>query len=278
MNTTSGRASAGRHERGRARSDTAAVISLASWLRAIREQHHGLTRRQAAPVIGVGVDYLKNIEYGTRPSQERLEDLIKGYRLDCSQARLTWDLWRPSMPLPPVAQLRERIATPDRREFLARLDQSGIAIAYLDPLWNILAANETFYKALPGAGLSTGGNFAAWALPPEPQESPIAPLLVDPDREAQFLVGMLRGGFARYRRSPQVCSLYAQLSRNPAFERYWHTTVHVAYGRCLKHPQLHLRDPETGQPYTLDLQITELTDFPEVRGFVAWPPPQLKTP
>ncbi|MBO0881696.1 MAG: helix-turn-helix domain-containing protein [Mycobacterium sp.] len=277
MNTTSGRASAGRHERGGARSDTDSVISLASWLRAVRD-HHGLSRRQVADVVDISADYLKNIEETRRPRQDRLENLIAGYRLDSSQARLTWDLWRPSVPLAPVAQLREKVSTPDRREFLARLDRSGIAICYLDPLWNILAANDTFYEALPEAGLSTGGNFASWALPPAPRRSPMAPLLVDPDREAQFLVGMLRGGFARYRRSPQVCSLFKQLSRNPVFERHWRTSIHVAHGRCLKHPQLHLRDPATGGPYTLDLQITELTDFPEVRGFVAWPPPQLKAP
>lgn len=277
MNATSGRSCVpvGRHERVRTHPGTA-VISLAGWARAIRA-HHKLTRRQAERVTGISSDYLKNIETGIRPSLEYLENLIAGYRLDDAQARLTWDLWRPPLPLPPVEQLREQITTPDRLELLTRLDRAGIAIAYLDPLWNVLAANTTFRQTFPDAGANTEGNFALWALPPAPRQSPTASVMLEPGREAQFLVGMLRGGFGRYRRSPQVCSLYRQLTRNDAFNYHWHKGIHVAHGRDLQQP-LRLRNPTTLQQYTLDLQITELTDFPAVRGFTAWPPPQLGKP
>ncbi|MFI7189975.1 helix-turn-helix domain-containing protein [Nocardia nova] len=248
------------------------MISLATWARAIRA-HRSLIRREAEHLTGVSADYLKDIESGVPPSPKYLEKLIRGYGLDEAQTRLTWDLWRPPRRLPRVEQLREQATTPDRLEYLALLDRAGIALAYLDPLWNILASNSTFDQALPEAGVNTGGNFALWALPPAPQQSPTVPLLLDPDRERQFLVGMLRGGFARYRDNPQVGRMYRQLSRNHTFAHYWHEGIHVAYGRGFEEP-LHLRNPTTRQPYTLDLQITTLSDRPEIRSFIAWPPPQ----
>ena len=84
---------------------------------------------------------------------------------------------------------------------------------------------------------------------------------------------MLRAAFGRYRASPQVQSLYQQLSRNETFNYLWRNSIHVAYGRDL-HRRLRLRDLATGKPYCLDLQVTEIGDAPEIRGFLAWPPPQ----
>ncbi|WP_084532373.1 helix-turn-helix domain-containing protein [Nocardia miyunensis] len=252
------------------------VISLARWARAVRARHK-LTRRQAEHATGISPDYLKNIEHGWLPSQQYLEKFITGYDLDAAQTRLTWDLWRPPVPLPPADQLRKQICTPDRLEFLALLDSAGIAIAYIDVAWNILCANKTFYRTMPDAGANTDGNFALWALPPAPEPSPAEPLLLHPRRDARWLVGMLRGGLGRYRTSPQVISMYQQLSRNAVFNHHWQD-IHVTYGRCLLHEPLQLRNPITRQPYALDLQITELADIPAIRGVVAWPPPQPAPP
>ena len=273
MNTTSGRSCAPvrRHERGRGNPDASPVISLAGWARAIRE-HHQLTRREAESVTGVSSDYLKNIETGWRPSPDYLEKLITGYRLDHAQQRLTWDLWRPPVHLAPAEELRDRITTPDRIELLTRLDKAGILAAYVDPLWHILAANSTFYQVLPDARTVTGGNVAAWAMPPAPAPSPAKPLFLDPQSEGHILFGMLRGAIGRYRDSPHVIRLYQQLARNDAFRRHWHTGIHVAYGRHIEQI-VHLRNPATGKPYTLDVQIAKLAHFPEVRSVIAWPPP-----
>ena len=259
-----------RHERGGAHPET--VICLACWARMHRD-YRNLTRLQAAKATGISTHYVKGIENnGLIPRPDYLESLITGYRMDAAQARLTWDLWRPPARLPPVQELRQRISTPHRRELLTRLDSAGVAIAYLDPLWNILTANNTFFRVLPGAGVSTDGNLALWSLPPRPQPSPAKPLLAHPGRDAQWLVGVLRGGFGRYRTSPEVHHLHRQLSRNDAFNHHWRTSLHVAYGRDLQEP-LHLHSPATHRPYTLDLQVTEIADVPEVHGFVAWPPP-----
>ncbi len=276
MNTTSsGRSHAPveRHERGRGIPDADTVTSLAHWTRAIRN-HRKLTRRRASETTGISSDYLKNIETGWLPSPAIVEKLITGYEMSCQQSRMTWDLWRPPIALPPAERLRARISTPDRLELLARLEQAHVAIAYIDPVWTVLAANDTFYRSVP---MIAGGNVAAWAMPPNPEPSPMEPLLLYPDFEARTLVGMLRGGAAAYRASPQVRCLFEQLSRNDSFARHWRTDLHVDYGRRALQP-LFLRNPATGEPYALDVQITEVGDIPEVRAIVAWPAPGLETP
>ncbi|WP_040830364.1 helix-turn-helix domain-containing protein [Nocardia jiangxiensis] len=258
-------------ERGGAYSEPCTVICLACWARAIRE-HHGLSRPQAAEATGISFYYLKDIENHRQvPSQEYLDNLITGYRMDDAQARLTTDLSRPSVPLPPMQELRKRISTPERLQLLTRLDPSGIALAYLDPLWNILTANSTFFGLFPRAGAwATDDNLALWSLPPAPEPSPAESVLIHPGREAHWFVSTLRGAFGRYRDSPRVASMYEQLSHNETFNHHWHNDIHVSHGRCTQQP-LHLRDPVTNQPYTLNVQLTELTDVPEIRGFLAWP-------
>ncbi|WP_429455153.1 hypothetical protein [Nocardia sp. GP40] len=251
------------------------MISLGSWARGVRDIH-GLSRPRAGLHVGVSGDFLKNLEEGMRPSEEYLDKFITGYQLDSAQARLTWDLWRPAVALPPVEQLREQIATPERLELLALLDRCGIVAAYIDPLWNIVAANESVYRILPETmahTARTAGNLALGMLPPTPARSPIAPLLLDRDREIGWLVSNLRGAFGRYRTSPQACRLYQQLRRNRAFTTRWNTSIHVAHGRSPDEP-LRLRHPATKLPYTLALQITDVSDLPEVRYLTAWPPPQ----
>ncbi len=273
MSTTSGSSGVPdeRHEREGTPPGTGPVFDLASWTREVREDC-GLTRPRSAEVTGISEYYLKDIENdGVIPSPIFLDSLIKGYRMDEAQALLTRDLCRPASALPSVRELRERVSTPARRELLNRLDVSGIALAYLDPAWNILISNSSWFEFFPGAGIGTAGNVALWSLPPAPEPSPIEPLLVHPGPETRWFVGTLRAAIARYRDSPRMASLYQQLSRNRVFDQHW-GELHVAYGRSDKQP-LHLRHPATQRPYTLTLQLTQLTDLPEIRGFLAWPQP-----
>ncbi|MFF3566867.1 helix-turn-helix domain-containing protein [Nocardia jiangxiensis] len=258
-------------EHGGAHSEPGTVICLACWARAIRE-HHDLTRPKAEEATGVSWHYLKDIEYGrTIPGHEVLESLITGYRLNAAQTRLTRELCQPPARLPSVRELRKRISTRDRLQLLTRLDPSDVALAYLDPLWNILTANSTFFGLFPGAGAGAPhDNLALWSLPPAPEPSPAESVLIHPGREAHWFAGTLRGAFARYRDSPRVTSMYQQLSRNETFNHHWHNDIHVSHGRCNQQP-LDLRDPVTDQPYTLNVQLTELTDVPEIRGLLAWP-------
>jgi transcriptional regulator with XRE-family HTH domain len=245
------------------------VISLANWARTVRD-HLRLTRPKAAPALGMSIEYIRDIETGRNPSPEYLDNLITGYRLDPAQARLTRDLAQPALPLPPIEHLRAQVATPGRLELLARLDRVGILAAYIDPLWNILAANTSFHHALPG--IEATGNIALWGFPPTSVRSPIAGLLLDCPREARFLIGMLRGAFGRYRTIPQAVHLYQQLRGNRDFTTRWNTSIHVAHGRPFHEP-LRLRDPKTRQPYALDVQISEISGIPEIRCLTAWPPP-----
>ncbi|WP_280258120.1 helix-turn-helix domain-containing protein [Nocardia wallacei] len=273
MNTPSDRsgASDGRHERGGAHPETEPVMSLGSWMRTVRD-HYGLTRPEAEDKTGVSGSYIKDIEnHGFIPRPEIIQSLITGYRLDPAQARLTWDLYQPPSILLPASELRERIASA-RDDVLEQLDHTTMALAFLDPAWNILVANNSFYrKLLPHIEFQPGANLATWALPPAPVPSPAEPLLAEPATEARWLVGVLRGGFARYRTSPEVIRLYQQLSLNKAFNHHWHNTIHVAHGRGVEQP-LHLLDPTTGKPYIVGLQTTEIIDMPEIRGFLIWRP------
>ncbi len=274
MNATSGDSSApfDRHEHDGTHPETGPVFHMASWARTVREQHR-LSRPQADKTTGISWEYLKDIENNdVIPREVYLDKFITGYHLDDAQARLTRELCQPPARLPPVHHLRTRISTPARLHLLTRLDPSGIALAYLDPLWNILTANTTFFGLFPGTGASATDNLARWALPPAPEPSPAESILLHPRREARWIVGTLRTAFARYRDDPRVPELYQQLSRNEIFHDYWHNDIHVAYGRCNNQP-LHLRDPDTHQPYTLNIQLTALTDIPEIRGFLAWTEP-----
>ncbi|WP_067904728.1 MmyB family transcriptional regulator [Nocardia vaccinii] len=254
-------------EHGEEYCEPGTVICMACWTRDIRE-YRNLSRPRSHAVTGVSTRYLKDIEYGhTIPGPNIIESLITGYQLDDAQARLTRDLCQPPGTLPPAHELRERI-TPARRSLWNILD-SPLALAYLDPLWNILTANDKFFRIFPG--LSVADNLALWALPPSPEPSPAKALLEDHRREARWLVGTLRGTFAHYRDDPRVASLYQQLSRNVIFNHHWHNDIHVAHGRCIDNQPLHMRDPATGQRYTLSVQLTEITDVPEIRGFLFWP-------
>ncbi|MQY23009.1 MmyB family transcriptional regulator [Nocardia macrotermitis] len=257
-------------EHGGAHPKPDTVIHLANWTRAIRE-HKDLTRRKAEKTTSVSWHYLKDIENNqVIPGPDVLESLIAGYQLDRAQARLTRDLRRPPTPLPSVRELRRRIATPARLRLLTQLDPAHIALAYLDPLWNILTANATFFALFPGAGAAATENLARWSLPPDPDPSPAESVLIHPRDETRWLVGTLRSAFARYRDNPEVTDLYQQLSRNKVFNHHWHRDIHVAHGRR-EDQYLHVRDPTTRKPYTLAVQLTEITDAPEIRGFLAWP-------
>ncbi len=258
---------AGDDPRGRAQPDHD-VISLASWARTIRD-HYGLTRRQADRQTDVSGDYIKDIESGIRPREAILATLIAGYRLDPAQERMTWELWQPPRILPPLPQLREHAATPDRLEKLALHDRCGIATAYLDPLWNVLCANEAFTSLVDDTSID---NLALWAFLPAPARSPAPHLLTDWGGEADLLVAMLRGVFARYRNDPRAHALFEQLSRNREFRDRWNTGIHIAYGRSGTE-QLRLRHPVSRQHYTLSIELTQLTDHREIRCLSIWPRP-----
>ncbi|WP_280331031.1 helix-turn-helix domain-containing protein [Nocardia wallacei] len=271
MNTTSDRSGAPdkRHERDGAHPDTDAVISLGSWMRTVRD-HYGLTRPEAEDKTGISGSYIKDIENDrTIPRVEMVQSLIKGYRLDAAQTRLTWDLFLPPVRLPSVAELRDRIATFDRLHLLHQLSGNDMALVFLDPAWNILVGTHTFYKMLPDTGLHPESNVALWSLPPAPAPSPAEPLLADPVGEGRWLVGMLRGTIARYRTSPEVIRLYRQLSLNTLFTHHMNTSIDVAYGRDEQKP-LRLLHPATRESSALTLQTTAITDIPEIRGFLAW--------
>lgn len=231
--------------------------SLGGWMRTVRDAR-GLSRRQAGQRAFVSGDYIKMIETGTLPRREIMNHLIAAYGLGDMQTRHSWELWAPAAPLPSVDELRTRITAADR-QYLARLDDVGIVCVLTDPLWNVLAANESFHHTLPGVT----DNVAVWFLHRHSNQQ-LIDIVVNWEQEARFHIAMLQGALGRYRDSPQAKELLDRLRRDSCFTQLWHGNLHVAYARPGSE-LAHLRDPTTHERYSINIRIAEFADTRDIR-------------
>ncbi|MFE2997381.1 helix-turn-helix domain-containing protein [Nocardia sp. NPDC059246] len=235
---------------------------LGSWLQQVRD-NRGLSQRQLALRTNISEPYIPKIEAGRIPSREVLDQLICTLSLNPMQARYTRDLWAPAASLPSIDELRERSTTSSRIEHLERLDDSGVIAVYTDPLWNILAANASFHRALPGLA-EPENNLALWHFHSTRGRRPAMDVTLQWEHEAAFLVSILRGAFGRYRESPRARDLFERLRHDKTFARLWSDIVNVAYARRTG-DRAQLRDPATGEPYSISIDIHEVADAPEIR-------------
>ncbi|MFE2999760.1 helix-turn-helix domain-containing protein [Nocardia sp. NPDC059246] len=249
--------------------------SLGAWLRRVRDDRN-LTRQQAADRANISVDYINKIDRGYVPTREVVERLIIAYDMNPMQGRHTRHLWEPAVPLPSIDELRERIDTPSRREALAHMDKIGMLCVYIDPLWNILSANEAFYHALPGLD-AANHNVGLWLYHAQKDSSPARSVTLTWEQEALFHTAMTRGALGLYRTSPRAKELLEQLKRYRDFRRIWSSGIHVAYARQPS-DLAHLRDPSTGQPYSISVDIAELGDNRDIRVCQAFRQPQASPP
>ncbi|WP_157172514.1 helix-turn-helix domain-containing protein [Nocardia pneumoniae] len=257
--------------RRRTSSSGSGIPNLGCWARQIRDRHQ-LARPRAAARLHIGVDMLKKIERNqATPSPAVLDQIVTGYDLDRAQERYTRDLARPSVPLPPIEELRTRTATPERRTRLASLDDRGIACAYIDPLWNLVLANDRFTAGLPGIE-QFHDNIALWFFHPGSTTPTSEHIVVLWDSAAAYMVATLRGALGRHRDSPRAIALFQDLSGSVTFSSLWDSSVAVAYG-CRPNEPVHLRDPVTGEPYSESVQLGCVPATPDLRFCIGYRQP-----
>ncbi|MEU7765072.1 helix-turn-helix transcriptional regulator [Nocardia sp. NPDC049190] len=211
----------------------------------------GLSRAEARDRTGLSEGYLFEIERGKHvPSLEALEKLITGYSLNLMQGRHLRELRAPTQDLLPTAQLRESLITNDvLMSYLQALEKRGVLGAYTDPVWNVLASNDSFRAALPSLE-EHGESIPAWLFSPTAK-----PIVIEWEREAAHAAAILKAIFGRYRASEQVRNLMRRLRPNHDAEQLWGSSTNVAYGRDASDP-LHWRNPSSGQPNSYVMTVS----------------------
>ncbi|WP_280422508.1 helix-turn-helix domain-containing protein [Nocardia carnea] len=263
------------HERRRPGRDESELPDLGRWVRLVREQRQ-LTRPRAAELLHISTELLKKIEHGNVAcSPVVLDNLVTAYDLDNAQQRHTRDLAHPPIPLSPVADLRARAGTPEHRTKLAYLDRRDLAGAYVDPLWNVVLANDRFRAELPDVE-HYRDNVALWFFHPGSSAPTAESFVVRWDCAAAHLVASLRGAFGRHRTNPGVFTLYRELRGAASFTQIWNTRLSVAYGFRTEQPIL-VRDPATGEPHTARIHLGA-QDSPDLHFFLAYRDPHHRPP
>ncbi|WP_174188042.1 helix-turn-helix domain-containing protein [Nocardia barduliensis] len=260
-----------RRQQDRTCSSCSEIPDLGGWARRIRERHK-LPRPRAADRLHISKHMLKKIEHNqATPSPAVLSHLVTAYDLDRAQERYIRDLARPPVTLPPIAELRTRTDTPEHRATLINLDRREVAGAYLDPLWNVVLANERFTASLPGIE-GFRDNVALWFFHPGSTTPTAEPVLVHWDSAAAYLVATLRGALGRHRDTPHALTLIHDLRGAATFRERWDTSDAVAYGRRPEEP-IHLRDPTTGEPYSAHIHLGYASSSHDIRFCVYYRQP-----
>ncbi|WP_084510739.1 helix-turn-helix transcriptional regulator [Nocardia lijiangensis] len=218
-------------------------------LRRFRDDRR-VSREKLAFAAGVSSSYITHLEGGDRahPTKAVVEALI-GYLhrvapLSDAERRHLFDLAGLSeASAPTVAQLRAEI-TEDMRSGLEVHEPN--AAGYLDTRWNVLSCNAAYAAAFPG--LVEDVNILRWFFGNEMSKR----VMVDWEREAALTVDWLRGLIGQSGGGDWSTELLAELGRYPEFRRMW-ASGGTAYGR--ESPQMRLRDIETGEHFSLDVQL-----------------------
>ncbi|WP_024803078.1 helix-turn-helix domain-containing protein [Nocardia sp. BMG51109] len=256
--------------RGRARDGKAGraeMPDLGSWLQTLRrlrrDQETGrvLSREKAADLLGVSDSYVKQIERNrVVPSRGVVERFVERYELTPRQARYTRELAAPALELPTVDDLRRQLAIADRLDDLEFFDSKGVIYGVTDPVWNVVVGNKSFYQAMPGLHEEADDNVALWHFRPGAGESPAKHVAVDWHGEAVWLVAIIRAGLARFRGCREAWTVLRRLRASDEFNALWRDNpTAVVYSRGPETP-CHMRDPDTGQPWTASIQISEIPD------------------
>ncbi|WP_280382920.1 helix-turn-helix domain-containing protein [Nocardia wallacei] len=255
---------------------TTEVPTIGRWTIRLCTQHR-LSRPEAAKRLHISESNLKRIELNdATPSEETLDRMVTEFNLDPDQERHTRELAEPAVDLTPIAELREQLTTPTHLAQLAQFEQNGVACAYIDPLWQLVAANDTFLRVFPGVD-EFDRTMPLWHFQPGAAEPTSKRISVFWEYEAAFLIMTLRAAFGRFRTSPQVAELMRRLQASPVFTRMWIDSLRVAYGRG-PDDFVHLRDPATGEPHSWNIQFGEIPDSQQVRLCVGYRQPYAGPP
>ncbi|MEV0359379.1 helix-turn-helix domain-containing protein [Nocardia sp. NPDC050697] len=229
---------------------------IGNWTRQLRLQLR-LSRPEAARRLHISDGTIKGIETKQlEPSEAALSSIVAGYNLTRGQERFTRELVQAPVALAPLAELRERARAPECQARIARLDRTGVACAFIDPLWNVIAANGHFTASFPGVR-DFEDNLALWHFHPGADDSPSEQMILFRHEESAYLTAALRVAFGRHREEPRAIELLRRLQADTDFSSHWISTAAVAYGRGPDNPlHLHLRDSKgIGLRYSLGIQL-----------------------
>ncbi|WP_435592123.1 helix-turn-helix domain-containing protein [Nocardia sp. bgisy118] len=233
-----------------------AIPTFGSTCRLIREDL-GLSLTRASPQLDIARSTLTDVENGFLPTLDTVNQIIAGYKVDPLMARHLRELLAPAEDLPSTDYLRqcvrEKTAAVDH---LCDLDERGVLAAYLDPLWNLLACNDSFRAAVPGQHETD--LIPAWLFSP-----PARNYFLDWPGEATHTVASHKTILGRYRDSEQAQRFVQILGQIPEFVDLWTSSIRIAYGRNTA-DLLHMRDRATGDPASYSLSISNVTQTEHV--------------
>ncbi|MFI1919418.1 helix-turn-helix domain-containing protein [Nocardia sp. NPDC020380] len=223
----------------------------------------GFSRPALAALCDVSASYIAQIEQREKmsPSPEVVDAIARALELTPAERQHMHNLAAPKTPGPrthaplPVARMRERISDDLRA---AAGDLAPHLSGYVDERWNVLWANRDYDRAYPR--LLEVENILVWFfLVPESRR-----VMMEWEDEARLTVNWFRWHMGRYQNPQWALDLLGRLSECEAF-RAMYSAERVDFER--HQPLMHLRDPDTQQPYSVRVRIT---DVPGVDAPFQW--------
>nr|WP_084477820.1 helix-turn-helix domain-containing protein [Nocardia jejuensis] len=223
----------------------------------------GFSRPALAALCDVSASYIAQIEQREKlsPSPEVVDAIARALHLTPAEHQHMHNLAEPKTSGPrthapmPVAQMRELI-TEDL--YATATDLAPHLSGYVDERWNVLWANESYSRAYPR--LMEVVNILIWffLVPEAPR------VMMEWEDEARLTVNWFRWHMGRYQNPQWALDLLGRLSSCEPF-RAMYLAERVDFER--HQPLMHLRDPDTLEPYSVRVQIT---DIPGVDAPFQW--------
>ncbi|WP_043660436.1 MmyB family transcriptional regulator, partial [Nocardia thailandica] len=165
-----------------------------------------LSRESTATQAGFSISRLNEIiQHRTPPGPKLKKGLYAFFDLTPTQQRHLDDLLRPSATLPTITGLRQYLADQNVQTHLDHLDRCEVMGAYLDPLQNVLHANQAFYRMTPGLA-DADHNIVAWMCCQTARD-----LIEDWHEHLLYNIRNLRTSLGRYRDAPRARALFQTL-------------------------------------------------------------------
>jgi transcriptional regulator with XRE-family HTH domain len=230
--------------------------TLAGFLRAARRRR-GLSREKLAFAASVSSSYIAQLESGEKghPSALTLRSLAGPLALRPEELRHLFDLAKSPHDDDPgePAETVDASITPEMQAAIDHLDPT--LAGYVDRHWNVLATNTAYARAFPG--LVDSGNVLRWLLTVHAAKN----VMIEWEKETALTVDWFRGLAGTHGSDPWHQELLDELSDRPEFRQMW-ADHSVAFGR--RSPYMHLRDPDTDEPYTVNVQLYPVSTDPRV--------------
>ncbi|WP_194817917.1 helix-turn-helix domain-containing protein [Nocardia sp. XZ_19_385] len=221
------------------------------WLWHLRSNYRDITQEDLARRARISSSLVRKIESNNHLPEHRIVDkIVQALGLDEPQARYLLELWNPAIELAPPVYLHSRLTAASGLELLDYHEQRGVRAMFHNYLWDILAANPSTLRLLPGLAESDH-NFILWFFSPEGRRA-----VLDWKHEAPPVAAAALAMLARHRDSARAQQLFDQLRRIPDFNRLVAATTTVAYG-WRPDELIHRLDPVTSEPISMSVQTSD---------------------